>query len=470
MTSPKRYRNVCDVITANDYCIGCGICAGICPALVLEMKFNRFGQYQPVEISEKCLTRCNLCLRACPFWTQEDNEDTLAARVFGDQSMIKHTAETGYYLNSFVGYSKVGGHRDNGASGGLATWLLETLLNQKIVDNVICVVSNPDPGKLYKFSVLNSMDEIRNASKSCYYPVELSEVIDYVNKHEGRYAITGLPCFLKGLRLAMRDNRRLKERLVFLVGLVCGQMQSKYFAEYLCTLKGGDPKFLKEVTFRIKDPQRHASDFGFEFKCSDENETRGEIFWNSGMGEVWQDGYFTPNPCYYCDDIFAEVADIVFMDAWLPEYRSRTKGTNLLVVRSQQINELLENDVLLNQIELNRIDIRKAIDSQGGVIRKKRKELVYRLMAQNSQLEYCPQKRFIKEKPLRIDEKIIIYFKNRVRKQGRVFFFTNKGKKIVNCKLIFYKSILRLFSKSLFLLSTMRHSFINVLEDDGKRS
>jgi len=161
MSELKSIRNVCSVITTNGYCIGCGICAGICPAQVLKMQFNNLGEYQPIESTFGCLPKCNLCLSSCPFWNQEDNENTLSKIAFSNQIGINYSAVTGYYLDSYIGFSKYNGHRVNGSSGGLTTWLLETLLQKQIIDHVICVAHNSEPDKLYKFQVLNSVSEIR---------------------------------------------------------------------------------------------------------------------------------------------------------------------------------------------------------------------------------------------------------------------------------------------------------------------
>lgn len=62
---------------------------------------------------------------------------------------MKYLPETGYYLDSYVGYSNE--FRQSSASGGMATWLLTRLLKEGIVDYVVC----PTPRKIQKdWSVL----------------------------------------------------------------------------------------------------------------------------------------------------------------------------------------------------------------------------------------------------------------------------------------------------------------------------
>lgn len=418
---PKPYRNVCEVIVANDFCVGCGVCAGVCPARALTMQFNAHGEYIARETGTACLEKCDLCFRACPFWNQADNEDTLAQAAFGSVPNIHHRPETGYYLDAFVGYSNVDGHRANGASGGLATWFLETLLRQGIVDRVVCVVANDDPSKLFKFAVLDQVEGVRRASRSCYYPVELSGVIHEILTTEARYAIIGLPCFLKGLRLAMRMNRRLRERVTVLAGLVCGQTQSKQLAEYLCALGGGNPAHMARAVFRVKDPARPATDHGFRFECQSGPVSSGTVFWSEGMSEAWTTGYFRPGACDFCDDVFAEVADVVFMDAWLPEYRREHKGTNLVLVRSGAVQQVLESAALIGTVDLARTDVERVIASQRGVIFKKRTELACgarRIRNANPASAYLPRKRV--EPQLRVGRMdwLLLSLKERIRAKG----------------------------------------------------
>lgn len=197
--------NVCQSVVAAEMCCGCGLCAAVCPFDVLRMDFNPYGEYVPVEINSNCVS-CSICLQACPFWNQDDNEDSLAKSAFGNSPGIQQRPETGYYLKSFVGHIKDDELRANRSSGGLATWLQKTYLEKDLADFVISVVPNDDPDQLFRFAMIETVDEIHRSARSVYYPVEMSDVITTLLNKQGRYVVTGLPCFLKGLRLAMRHH------------------------------------------------------------------------------------------------------------------------------------------------------------------------------------------------------------------------------------------------------------------------
>ena len=78
-------------------------------------------------------------------------------------------------MRAYVGHA--GGYRERGASGGMASWFLASLLEKGEVDRIICVRPNPDPARLFAYAVAASSDEVRAGAKSAYYPVELSQAI-----------------------------------------------------------------------------------------------------------------------------------------------------------------------------------------------------------------------------------------------------------------------------------------------------
>jgi coenzyme F420 hydrogenase subunit beta len=369
------HKNVCSEVVAKNLCIGCGICAGICPRENLKIEFNKFGEYNAIESGDNCDEKCNLCLKVCPFYDNKDNEDTLGRMLFAGTPGIKHKPETGYYIDSFVGYSIIKGHRENGASGGLATWTLEQLLTDNLVDHVACVSPNNDPEKLFKFKICNTPEEVRECSRSCYYPVETSEVIKHILSHKGRYAIIALPCMCKSIRLAMQQIPRLKRRIRFVLGLVCSQTKSKFFAEYICGLGGGNPFCLDKVIFRIKiDEKRPLSDHAIKLVSRNENHERNEniVYYSQGLYRIWGDRYFTPNACNFCNDVFAELADVTFMGAWLPDYKDDSKGHSLCLFRNNLLGNLVKSLMLKNEGELKPVSINDTIYSErGGVFDNK---------------------------------------------------------------------------------------------------
>lgn len=409
--------NVIDEVVKNDLCIGCGTCAGICPRGILKIKDNEYGEYIPFEV-QVCDSHCGLCLEVCPF-SNNENETQIGEKIYGSTEGMKYLPETGYYLDSYAGYSSE--FRQSSASGGIATWLLTKLLKDGIVDYVICPTPQKNPEKLFSFEILSDEKSVKAASGSAYYPVEMSEIIQRIGEVPGRYAITGLPCFIKALRLASQKNRKIRERIVFTIGLVCGQMKSKNYTKYIAARAGNsDLSKIQNVYYRGKSPEKPASNFYFQ--STDEYGSQHKIFWDEGVSEAWINRWFTPNACNYCDDVFAELADVTFMDAWLPEYSKESKGTNLVLLRSPEILAFIQEGTEKKEINVSKIPIENIIKSQIGVLDLKRNQLSYRLYLALQEGQKVPEKRVPPEEKVGVLKKREIKMKARMQKESKELF------------------------------------------------
>ena len=191
---------------------------------------------------------------------------------------------------------------------------------------------------LFKFSVIKNADELTRARSSAYYPLTLEAVLKEMSRREGRYAISALPCFAKALRLAASKNPRLKSRISFIVGLVCGQGKGAAFTYKLADLAFKERKQLAAVNYRYKIAGKSAMSFGFKFRATDGSEAIDDR--SSSAFAYWSSRAFTPLACNACTDVFAKCADVVLMDAWLQSEMNEWRGTSLVITRAAQIDAL----------------------------------------------------------------------------------------------------------------------------------
>jgi coenzyme F420-reducing hydrogenase beta subunit len=415
------YRNVCEVIVPAGVCIGCGLCAGICPVDVLEMRFNDYGEYNPVELRPGCVI-CSLCFKVCPFWNQEDNEDSLARSTYGGIPGIQHRSETGYYMESFVGHVRDEEIRRSRSAGGLAVWLQEQFLKKGLADAVLGVVQSLDKERRFQFAVIDEVKAIRHSARSAYYPVETSGVIAHVLQQRGRYVVVGLPCFIKAARLGMRRNIKLRKRIVCTIGLVCGGGKGRQFTEYLIAAAGGDAARTTRLDFRYKDPRRVAGDYAlrFEHMSEQDGQARRVICDPDIRRQVWRRDYFLPGACNYCDDLFAELADVACMDAWLPPYNRDWRGTNLLIVRAPQVLSLIQDGKGKHDLAVETVGIQDVIRSQAKGLANKRELLAHRLyLAEKQEHGYLPRKRVRPKRLHLLSERALVSIRERMRVASR---------------------------------------------------
>jgi len=382
---------VIDTTVSRGFCVGCGICAGCCPNNVLKMEFNKYGEYNPVK-AIACPHECVICVNVCPFAGGNDNEDVLGQQLFGDIPQIKHSSKIGYYLNVGAGAVSSEERRLNSSSGGLASWFLEKCLDKGIVDSIICVGHSTKRNRLFEFYVATKPEDIRKSAGSAYYPVELSEMIQFIQSHPAKYAIIGLPCYLKGLRLAQKRSKILNERIVVTVGLACSNLKNVYFTKYAASVSGIRSD-LSYVSYRDKSKEYIKNYFNFRFV--DVHGNTSELKWSKG--ELWKmyNGRFCSlHSCDCCDDMFAECADVTFMDAWLTRYNKEPRGTNLWISRSYLVDELIAAGINDGSLLVDTVSVDDVITSQ-NTLRWKREVLKYRLLLLEEKGEIYPQKRVL---------------------------------------------------------------------------
>lgn len=380
--------NVVNRVKKNDLCCGCGVCSGVCPFGNLEMKWDNTGEYKPVE-KDKCNERCNICLETCPV-IETHSIDNIAEKIYGTTQGISYDKELGYYLNNYVGYIE-DEDRLRSASGGLATWTMCEMLTQRKVDGIVTVGKSLDKEKLFEFKICTNTEEVKACASSAYYPVEVSEIINTILKEDNgnTYAIMGLPCMIYAIRKAQLKYKKLHQKIKYTFSLVCGQMVNKYSTEVLTVQSGVPLEQLDQFNYRRKREGIPASEF-YQVPISKGEEINPIIF-TQLPAKMWSQKFFTLESCNYCEDIFGELADAVFMDAWLPEYVRDWKGTTIVIIRNKEIDDIYQKENIRGNINL--IDKDKVKESQRGRIIKKREEIKSRLTMGNKRYKDPIQRR-----------------------------------------------------------------------------
>ena len=377
-----------NIITEN-YCSGCGICTATINS-PLTMHLSEHGQYLPklkgIENQQNII---------CPFDNTQPNENEIARKLY-DNTGSQFNPEFGFYQNIYAGYVAQGDYRKTGSSGGGVSWLTQTLLDKNLVDYVLNVTEQNNPEIRFKYQVAKDVKSNRSGSKSKYYPTNLEEVLQFVKMHKGRYALVGLPCFIKGIRLLQQTESVFAERLRFTISIFCGHLKSTHYLSSLISQFPVDEKAVKHFDFRYKLPGHKASDYGTKIFTNEGKEivkVNKELF-----GTNWGWGLFKLKACDYCDDIIGETADISFGDAWIPKYENDYQGTNIIVTRHPVLEDLIQKYRTNGHLYYDTLTPEELIQSQAGGFRHRREGLAYRLYLQQEKGKYVPEKRVKPEK------------------------------------------------------------------------
>lgn len=407
----------------NNYCIGCGACA------IKNTEFTtQRDQYGLITAKYNNANNIDPTMdEVCPFATST-NENILAEKYFSKTEAIQHEPKLGYYLSLYAGHTSNQTLREKTTAGGLTTWLLEKLFKEKLIDGVIHVAPKKNSPDLFEYTVSYNIDEIESRTKSRYYHVSFSDVKDFLNSANlsGKYAFVGVPCYIKAMRLLCENDPKLKEHIAFYFGIFCGHMKTSAFGELLSWQQGISPKELKNIDFRVKDYSRPSSQYAI--KVSDSKTTHQESNFKL-YGTDWGLGLFKPKACDWCDDISAELADVVLGDAWLPQYVKDSSGTNIVIVRNPILQELLINAESNREVSLDILSEKEIIQSQAGNYRHRQEGLSVRLASAEKNGLWVPKKRVKKDDYVISPKRQKLYLvREEIAEKSHIYFLQAKQK------------------------------------------
>jgi coenzyme F420-reducing hydrogenase beta subunit len=388
---PKAAASITEIVRAGA-CIGCGVCAAA-RSDAYGMQFDRLGMFKAQRTTTPITAREEAVLTTlCPFSECAENEDEISRRTFPHAG--HDDPSVGRWESAYVGAVAEGTFRADGSSGGMMSWLLTELLRRDEIDGVIHVVPRAPSecdARLFQYRLSRTVEEIRQGAKSRYYPVEISSALAQVRAQPGRYAFVGLPCFVKAIRLLMRDDEVIRTRVKICLGLFCGHLKSAALVDSFALQSGLQPSEVSGVDFRRKQSERRADIYTAELITRDGAVRRRD--WTQFVDGDWGMGFFQYSACNYCDDVMAETADVSFGDAWVPPYSADGRGTNVVVVRASWIDPIIRDAIQEKRVHLNSVDGDFLAQTQAAGLRQRREGLAYRLHKRWGQ--FTPRKRVV---------------------------------------------------------------------------
>lgn len=349
-------------------CTGCGTCVSeSCGSL--RMGWTEDGFRQPFAISPTVPPET---LRVCPFNPDPDaevaDEDAIGKLLFSDAR--QHHPDAGYYERAYIGYSTE--FRPNSSSGGIATYVFDRLLRFGIVDHLFVVRASSDGA--YSYALFDSTEDIRTISKTRYFPVSMEELFERIDQMPGRVALSGVACFVKAVRLKQHYHPRLKEKIPFVVGIICGGLKSRLYSDFLASSAGAGATW-HNAEYRQKNPDSIASDYSFS--VSDAENTRHQVRMKS-LGDMWGSGLFKSKACDFCTDVLTELADLSVGDAWLPDYVRDGNGNSVMVARSRVADTLIQAGMDSGDLDAVEKPVSLIVKSQQGGLDHKQKGVKFR--------------------------------------------------------------------------------------------
>lgn len=359
-----------------------------------KMEINELGVYEEIPINNLVEEISEKALSVSPNFNDKISESMISDKLFKNFDNIKFDSRIGYYLENYVGHVSEGNYREKASSGGFGTWIFAELFNKGLIDGVIHVKKSETDNLIFEYGISRTYEEIRDGSKTKYYPVEFSKVINEVKEKPGRYAFIGIPSFVYSLRLLQEHDEILKDRIKYIIGIICGHQKSTNFSESMAWQMGIKPGDLKDIDFRVKMDNLPANKYGVSVTGIVDGEEKTIIKPNYELfGQDWGHGYFKQVASDFTDDVFNETSDIVLGDAWLPEYSKDYKGNNIIIVRNYDLKNLIENASRDGRLQIDNVSKETIFKSQSSHYKHTHDELSYRLYKEKQKGNWIPKKR-----------------------------------------------------------------------------
>ncbi|GLK77127.1 hypothetical protein GCM10008171_23810 [Methylopila jiangsuensis] len=356
----------------NVLCTGCGVCISESRG-ALRMAWNEDGFLTPeLAPGASAADVPASAVKVCPFNPEPEaavrDEDALADIFLADAKQSH--PRCGRFEGSYIGYSIE--YRPTSSSGGIATYVFKKLLERGDVDYLF-VVQN-DVNDRYKYCIFDKNDDIRKMSKTRYYPVSLDELFSVIEQKNGRVAVSGVACFIKAVRLKQYYYPEFREKIPFLLGIICGGLKSRSYTDYLAQNAGVRGNFFAPE-YRVKDAKSTANDYSFS--AIDEN-NKTHTMKMRRVGDMWGTGLFKSRACDLCTDVMTELSDISLGDAWLPDYKTDGLGNSVVITRSALAESIIQSGLESKELVLKATPITRVAQSQGGGFRHKQKAVKFR--------------------------------------------------------------------------------------------
>ena len=467
-------RDIYEAVVKDNMDFGTGIWTAISPKI--QNKMNKYGEFEPF-INEKDFNlfseeEIDKIAATTIGWKGTMSIDEISEKLFGKNNKIKYSYGLGYYLDIFAGYVKENNYRANATSGGFGTWILKELLVQKEIDAVIHVKESRDENNetFFEYTVSDTIEKIKEGSKTKYYPVELSKVLQYVRENKGRYAIVGVPSFIYSIRLLAEQDPLFKDRIVYTIGLICGHQKSANYLKFLVAQVDIDFNSLINVDFRKKIEEENADEYIIEFTYIENGEEKVVTKkMRNLVGYSWGQGHFKIKASDFTDDVMNETADVTLGDAWIPPYKFDGKGNNILIVRNEVILKLILNAKKDGRIHIDMLTEKQAYASQPGHFRHTVDELPYRIQKRARQHKWVPETRVNTEYKVSFLRKKVQDIREEIRDTSRNSFVKIKTKEEFDRYIIKMKKIEKKYNTTYSLIEIRRLGLIELVRKTKKR-
>lgn len=369
--------------TAKDHlCVRCGACWSVCPRGILEWD-ERY--YPKVALTEKECSQCGECSSVCP--GRDIDLPGLHRRIFGEAYVPGDVL--GLVDQAWNGHSTNDDIRTQGASGGVVTQLLMSLMEEGLIRKALVAHSCPaEPWKGEPF-IASTPEEVAACSKSKYTPVPQMGKMAEILRSKEPVALVGLPCHIHAFRKYQARHPGQSENARLIIGLFCHMNLEIEATLRLLELAHIDSKNVEKIDYRHGPwPGKMVA----ILKNGDVRPLHGLDFKHGAMNYLKR--LYYSDRCLLCVDHTAELSDVSMGDAWMDSIgrqgQTDFRGQTTILARTKAGREAIERVSSAGNIALEPVDIERLRSHFRGHRRHKKIGALLRIEARSSQGKAFP--------------------------------------------------------------------------------
>ncbi len=339
-------------------CVGCGLCASICPEDKIKLVDIINDGIRPAIAGEGCGAYCE-CLRACPGYE-------IIHSPFAHHSGLMAELQQGWgpVLEIWEGYTADPEIRFNGSSAGLATALALYCLEKEDMYGVLHIEGDPEQPWRNKTVLSRDRTALLKRTGSRYAPASPCDSLNQIEAAPAPCVFIGKPCDVAGLRKAQALRPQLDSKVGVAIGIFCAGTPSTQGTLDLLRQFKTNPDEVEEIRYRGKGwPGMYTA------------QLRGEDFPSHKMSYQNSWGFlqkYRPYRCHLCPDGTGEFADLSCGDPWYREIEEDELGYSLVVVRTERGREILHRAMAAGYVHLERAEPHKLEQAQKNLLGKRR--------------------------------------------------------------------------------------------------
>ncbi|MBS3960453.1 MAG: Coenzyme F420 hydrogenase/dehydrogenase, beta subunit C-terminal domain [Sandarakinorhabdus sp.] len=344
-------------VMAGQTCSGCGLCAGIDPAIGLERDAK--GWLRPVALAEALPGTDALLAKACP-------GATVAPWEGGESRAVD--PYWGPHVRVMTAHATDPEVRHMASSGGTLSALALHLLETGAVDRVLHVGMDVLAPLLTTIVRSAGRDDILRAAGSRYAPAAPLAEIRAELEQPGRILFIGKPCDAGALRQLMAADPAVAERFPYLFSFFCAGTPSQDGTERIVHKLGMEKAEVAHFRYR--------GDGWPGFATATRADGSSErMTYSASWGDILsKEVQFR---CKICPDAVGGVADVAAADAWYggesgyPAFEEMD-GRSLLISRTARGDAMVKAAEAAGTLTTEPLDIGEIIKMQPSQARRKR--------------------------------------------------------------------------------------------------